>query len=129
MAYNSAGYGAGTLDHYDHPRNVGDVENPDAEALVSNPACGDTLKLTLRIAGGRIVDARFRATGCVGLIAASSAATELIRGSTLAEAGACTDRKIAGHLGGLPPAKMHGAALAESAIRRALESMTAEGKR
>jgi len=125
MAYNFAGYSEGALDHYDNPRNVGDIEDPDAEALVSNPACGDTLKLALRLAGGRVVEARFRASGCVGVIAASSAATELIRGRTIAEAAACTSRAIADSLGGLPPAKRHGADLAETAIRKALQERAA----
>jgi len=120
MAYTFPGYSAEALDHYDHPRNVGDVAEPDAEALVTNPACGDTLKLSLRIREGRIEEARFRAQGCVGVIAAASAATEMIRGRTIAEAAACTGGTIAEFLGGLPPAKTHGAALAETAIRRAL---------
>jgi len=120
MAYNFIGYSAEALDHYDHPRNVGEIEGPDAEASVTNPACGDTLKLSLRIVEGKVSDAKFKAAGCSGAIAAGSAATEMIRGMTTMEAAACTGREISEFLGGLPQAKAHAAALAESAIRKAL---------
>ena len=126
MPYNFFGYSALALDHYDHPRNVGEFEEPDAVATVANPACGDTLKLSLRIAGDRVEEARFRASGCVGIIAASSAATEMIRGLTIGEASACTSRMIDESLGGLPKAKIHGASLAEAAIRQALRGRAEE---
>jgi len=109
------------LDHFENPRNAGEVEHADAKGRAGNPACGDLLELTLRVSDGRVEQARFRASGCSAAIASSSMTTVLLTGMTLDEAGRLTNEDVARALGGLPPAKMHCSVLAEDAIRAALE--------
>src|SRR6266851_578410 len=79
-------YSAPTLDHFQNPRNAGDVPDPDAAVEIENPACGDVLRLTLKFSSGRISEVRFKAKGCVPAMACGSALTELISGKTLDEA-------------------------------------------
>jgi nitrogen fixation NifU-like protein len=124
-------YSPTVIDHFQHPRNLGDLDAPDAVAEVENPACGDRTRLALRIDGERIVAARFRTEGCPAAIAASSITTELILGKTLAEAGDLRDSDVVAALGGLPRNKMHCSVLAEDVIRAALEDYgrRQEGKR
>jgi nitrogen fixation NifU-like protein len=114
-------YSPTVIDHFQHPRNLGDLDAPDAVAEVENPACGDRTRLALRIDGERIVAARFRTEGCPAAIAASSITTELILGKTLSEAGDLRDSDVVAALGGLPRNKMHCSVLAEDVIRAALE--------
>ncbi len=121
MTYNLGDYGAGALDHFRNPRNAGEIRNPDAVAVVENPACGDTMKLSLRIRGGVIRDAKFKTFGCGAAIATSSVATTLIRGMRLEEAAKITSQQVADALGGIPPAKRHCSMLAEEAIRAAVK--------
>ena len=118
--YNFTDYSDTILDHFENPRNVGEVENPDAFGHAGNPACGDLLELSLRVSDGRIEVARFRASGCGAAIASSSMMTVLLTGRTLEEAGALTNGDVASALGGLPPAKLHCSVMAEDAIRSAL---------
>jgi len=118
--YSFTDYSETILDHFENPRNVGAVENPDAFGRAGNPACGDVLELTLRIGEGRIQEARFRASGCGAAIASSSMATVLLTGRTLDEAAALTDEEVAAALGGLPPAKIHCSVLAQDAVAAAL---------
>lgn len=106
-------------DHFENPRNTGEVPDADAVGYETNPVCGDTMRLTLRINGGRIVEARFQASGCPAAIAASSVCTEMIRGLSLAEAEAVTKEQYAAALGGLPPGKMHCSVLAADAVKAA----------
>jgi nitrogen fixation NifU-like protein len=120
-AYTFTDYGPVVLDHFEHPRNVGRVEDPDAIGRAGNPACGDQVELSLRIRQDRIEEARFRASGCSAAIASSSITTVLLTGMTLEEAAALTDATVAGALGGLPPAKLHCSVLAEDAVAAALE--------
>jgi nitrogen fixation NifU-like protein len=114
-------YGTGVLDHFENPRNVGEVVDPDAASWVESPVHGDRLKLTLRIEGGRIAEARFRAFGCGAAIASSSMATVLLTGRSLEDAARLTREEVAEALGGLPESKVHCSVLAEEAVRRALE--------
>ena len=79
-------YSSQVLDHFEHPRNAGALADADASARVENPACGDVLELTVKIADGRIAEIRFRAKGCVAAMACGSAVTELVSGKTVAEA-------------------------------------------
>src|SRR5262245_18346501 len=97
------------------------MESPDAVAEVENPACGDRTRLSLRIADGRIVAARFRTEGCPAAIAASSITTELTRGKTFPVAAALRDTDVAEALWGLPRNKLHCSVLAEDVIRAAIE--------
>jgi len=106
-------------DHFENPRNAGEVPDADAVGYETNPVCGDTMRLTLRVNGGRIAEARFQASGCPAAIAASSVCTEMIRGLSLAEAEAVTKEQYAAALGGLPPGKMHCSVLAADAVRAA----------
>lgn len=118
--YSFTDYSDIILDHFEHPRNVGEVPDHDAYGRASNPACGDVLELTLRIRDERVEEARFRASGCGAAIASSSMATVLLTGRTLVEAGQLTNVEVAEALGGLPPAKLHCSVLAEDAVRAAL---------
>jgi len=119
-AYSFTDYSDVILDHFENPRNVGVVEEADAVGKAGNPACGDRMELTLRIREDRVVEARFRATGCGAAIASASMTTVLLTGRTLAEAEAVTNEDVARALGGLPPVKLHCSVLAEDAIRSAL---------
>ena len=114
-------YSATVLDHFQRPRNVGELDPSDAVAEVENPACGDRTRLSIRVADGRITEARFRTEGCPAAIAASSITTELIRGKTLDEAAALRDEDVAAALGGLPRNKLHCSVLAEDVIQAVLE--------
>ncbi len=116
-------YSPQILDHFEHPRNVGELDHPDAAAQLENPACGDILKLSLKIAGGRIVAARFRAKGCVPAIACASRLTEMIQERTLAEARRLRHEDLIASLGGLPAASSHAAHLAVETLGTALANL------
>jgi len=109
-------------DHFEHPRNVGVIDDADAEAFVSNPACGDTMHLYLRIHDNRIVDAKFKTMGCPAAIAASSITTEMLIGRTVDESLALTRQEVSQALGGLSPQKVHCSVLSEDAIKAAISS-------
>ena len=108
-------------DHFDHPRNVGVMEDADAEAFVSNPACGDTMHLYLRIDDNRIVAATFKTMGCPAAIAASSITTEMLIGRTVEESLMLTRQEVSEALGGLSPQKVHCSVLSEDAIKAAVQ--------
>jgi nitrogen fixation protein NifU and related proteins len=114
------GYSDQVMDHYRHPRNVGDLDRADAVATVGSPHHGDVLRLSLRIVDGRVVEARFRTFGCAAAIAASAMTTEMIRGKRLEEVELLTNLQVAEALGGLPEHKVHCSVLAEQALRAAL---------
>lgn len=114
-------YGPIVVDHFMHPRNMGEMENPDGMGEAQNPVCGDTMRLFIRVESGRIVEAKFLTFGCGAAIASSSIATEMIKGKTIEEALLITDQIVIEALGGLPPAKVHCSILAEMAIRAAVE--------
>ena len=109
------------LDHFQRPRNLGDLAQPDAVAEVENPACGDRTRLAVRIHDQTITEARFRTEGCPAAIAASSMLTEMILGKTLEEAARLRDTDVAAALGGLPRNKLHCSVLAEDVIRAVIE--------
>ncbi len=108
------------LDHFQNPRNAGELSNATATVEVTNPVCGDILRLAVRVEGGRIVEARFKAQGCVTAMACSSVLTELLTGKTLAEVCRITSDQISKELGGLPPATAHGSQLASDALEAIL---------
>jgi nitrogen fixation protein NifU and related proteins len=118
-------YSAQLLDHFQNPRNVGDVTNADAAAEIENPVCGDVLRLSLKVDSGRIAEIRFRAKGCVPTMACASVLTELASGKTSSEARALDREQVIAAVGGVPQASMHAAQLALDALAAALVSLKA----
>ena len=114
------------LDHFQNPRNTGELPDADASVEVSNPVCGDILRLAARVEDGRIAEARFLCRGCTTSIACASLLTEQLRGRSLAEARAITAQSISEALGVLPPATSHGADLAVDAVHALLRKITAK---
>ena len=113
-------YSDTVLDHYRNPRNVGEIEGAAAVAQAGDPATGDLLRISLRIEGARIAEARFKAFGCTAAIAAGSMATTLVAGASVEEAERLTNLDVVRALGGLPESKIECSVLAEQAIREAL---------
>jgi nitrogen fixation NifU-like protein len=113
-------YSSQLLDHFQNPRNAGELAAADAAAEIENPACGDVLRLTLKISAGRITEAQFKAKGCVAAIACGSALTELIVGKTQNEAQNLRREDLIAAVGGLPQASTHAAHLALDALSLAL---------
>lgn len=111
------------LDHFQNPRNPGTVVNPGASVQIENPACGDVLKLTLRVAAGRIEDIRFLAQGCVPAMACASLLTELVKGKTIAEARQLRREELIQAIGGLPQASTHASHLALDTLAALLEQL------
>jgi nitrogen fixation protein NifU and related proteins len=111
------------LDHFQNPRNAGELPGATATVEVSNPVCGDILKLSARIADSRIAEARFLCRGCTTAIACASLLTEELRGRTLAEARAISADSLSAALGGLPSATFHGAQLAVDAVAALLQKL------
>lgn len=120
-------YNATVLDHYRNPRNVGEIEGSPAIAQVGDPAHGDILRLSLRIEGNLVVDARFKSFGCTAAIAAGSMVTTLIQGRPIAEVERITNCDVSEALGGLPESKRHCSVLAEQAIGEALRAWRGAG--
>jgi len=114
-------YGEKVMDHFKNPRNVGEIEEPDGIGHVGNPICGDVMELYIKVEDDIIVDAKFKTFGCGAAIATSSMVTELVKGKSIKEALAISNRAVAEALGGLPPIKMHCSVLAEEALRSAIE--------
>jgi nitrogen fixation NifU-like protein len=115
-------YSPQLLDHFQNPRNAGDVPDATAVAEAENPVCGDVIRLSLKVENGRIAEVRFKAKGCVPAMACGSAVTELAMGKTTGEAHALTPQKVMEAVGGLPPASNHAAELAIDVLRAALKN-------
>ncbi len=114
-------YNPTVMEHFMNPRNMGDLKDADGVGEVGAAACGDIMKISLKIRDGRIEDARFKTFGCGSAIASSSMATELIKGRTIDEAMNFSNQEVVDALGGLPPVKIHCSVLAEEALKAALE--------
>jgi len=114
-------YSEKLLDYFQNPRCVGEIPDAHAVAEVSNPVCGDVMKLWVKVEDGRIQDARFKAQGCSAAIATSSYATEMLIGMSVADARMVSKEQIAEALGGLPTSKIHCSVLASDAIREVLK--------
>ena len=115
-------YSESFKDHLAHPRNVGELPDADASAELTNPACGDRLRLSLSIHEGRISAARFLAYGCAPTLACGSALTEMLEGMTVEQAARITRQQIIQALGGLPARKNHAAALAIETLQAVLNA-------
>ena len=113
-------YSEKVMDHFTNPRNVGEIADANAVGEVGNPTCGDIMRIYMKIEDGVITDVKFKTFGCGAAVATSSMATEMVKGKTIAEALALTNKAVAEALDGLPPIKMHCSVLAEEALRSAI---------
>jgi nitrogen fixation protein NifU and related proteins len=111
------------LEHFRNPHNAGNLTDPSAVVEVTNPVCGDTMRLSIRVKDGRVAEARFKTQGCVASIAAGSVLTDLLADHTLGEVREITAMRISEKLGQLPPATMHAAELAMDALKAVLEKI------
>jgi nitrogen fixation NifU-like protein len=120
-------YSTQVIDHYENPRNVGkfDLDDSIGTGMVGAPACGDVMKLQIKVENGVITDARFKTYGCGSAIASSSLITEMVKGMTLDQAGAIKNSELAEELA-LPPVKIHCSILAEDAIKAAVADYKAK---
>ena len=116
-------YSARLLDHFENPRNAGDVSHADATAEIENPACGDRLRLSLKVTPGGLIDIGFKAKGCVPTMACASAMTEMVAGKTLDDARRLQREELIAAVGGLPQASTHAAQLALDALSAALRQL------
>ena len=113
-------YSDKVIDHFENPRNVGALENPDGIGKQGNPVCGDVMEITIKVRENIIEDAKFRTFGCCAAIATSSMVTEMVKGKTLEEAEKISKKAVAEALDGLPPPKMHCSNLAADALHAAI---------
>lgn len=120
MEERSGPYNPTVMDHFTHPRNMGEMENPDGVGEATNPVCGDTMRLFIKVEGNQITDAKFLTFGCGAAIAASSITTEMVKGKTIEEVLTISDQDVVDALGGLPPTKVHCSILAEKALSAAI---------
>jgi nitrogen fixation NifU-like protein len=111
-----------TIDYAKNPRNQGDMENPTAIGEVSNPDCGDSTIIYLKVEDNIIKDVTFETSGCAAAVASSSMLTEMIKGKTIEEAYAMTEEAVAEELGGLPDKKMHCSVIGVEAMRKAIQN-------
>jgi len=119
-------YSPQLLDHFQNPRNAGDLSDADAAVEIENPVCGDVLRLSLKVDGGRVSEIRFKAKGCVPCIACASALTELVQGKTVQQASATDNQSVIAAVGGVPPASMHAVQLALDGLASALQQLKPE---
>ncbi len=120
MAEESGPYNPVVMDHFTHPRNMGEMDDPDGVGETTNPVCGDTMRLFIKVADNRVIDAKFLTFGCGAAIASSSITTEMIKGKTIDEVLRISDQDVVNALGGLPPTKLHCSILAEKALNAAV---------
>jgi len=114
-------YSEKVMEHFTHPRNVGEIADASGVGTVGNPICGDVMKMYLKIENNIIVDVKFKTFGCGAALATSSMVTEMVKGKSIDDALKVTNKAVAEALGGLPPVKMHCSVLAEEALRSALK--------
>ena len=114
-------YSEKVMDHFEHPRNVGELPDASGTGTVGNSKCGDIMKMDIKVENNIITDVKFKTFGCCAAVATSSMATEMVKGKSVDEALALTNKAVAEALDGLPPVKLHCSVLAEEAIHAALE--------
>ena len=115
-----ANYSDKVMDHFLHPRNVGELTDASGIGTVGNPVCGDVMKMFIKVENNVIVEAKFKTYGCGAAISTSSMVTEMVKGKSVEEALQITNKAVAEALGGLPAIKLHCSVLAEQALRAAL---------
>lgn len=121
-------YNDKVMDNFANPKNAGIIENADGIGMVGNPACGDIMKIYLKIDNNIITDVKFQTFGCAAAIASSSMATQIIKGKSIEEALKITNSNVVEALEGLPPKKIHCSVLAEEAIKKAIEDYKNKNK-
>ncbi len=121
-------YSKKVMNHFQHPRNVGEIKDADGVGKVGNPVCGDVMTLYITVKNNRISDVKFKTFGCAAAIATSSMVTELVKGKTIEEALAITKAEVADELDGLPPVKMHCSNLATGALQKAIQDYQSKQK-
>ena len=126
MPETTTGYHPALVEHFERPRNAGAMVGADAEAFVTNPVCGDSMRIFLRFEDGRVAAASFLTSGCPAAIGTSSAATELLIGRAIDEAAALSREDYAAAVGGLPKSKLHCSVLAAAAVREAIANWRAD---
>lgn len=114
-------YSEKVMDHFLHPRNVGEIPDASGVGNVGNPICGDVMRMYIKVENNIVVDAKFKTFGCGAAISTSSMVTEMVKGKPIEEALKITNRAVAEALGGLPAVKLHCSVLAEEALRSALK--------
>ncbi len=117
------------IEHFQNPRNVGEIENADGVGEVGNPVCGDMIKITIKVEDGKLADCKFKTFGCGAAVASGSIGTEMVKGMSIDEALALTNSRVAEELGGLPPEKLHCSNLAADGIHEAIKDyLSRQGK-
>lgn len=121
-------YNEKVMDHFNNPRNVGEIPDADGVGKVGNPVCGDIMAMYIKVRDDRIEDIKFKTFGCGAAIATSSMVTELVKGKTIDEALEISNRTVAEALGGLPPQKLHCSNLAADALHNAIKDYQSKKK-
>ncbi len=126
-------YSDEVMKHFKHPKNMGELENPDGVGEVGNPICGDMMKITIKVEKNKegketIKNIKFKTFGCISAIATSSITTEMAKGKTLGDAKRISDQDVIEELGGLPPIKHHCSVLAARALKKAIEDYRSKKK-
>lgn len=120
-------YNQTVMDHFMNPRNTGEIPDADGVGSVGNPACGDVMKMYIRVADGKIADIKYKTFGCAAAIACSSMASEMVMGKSIDDAAKLTRDDVAGALDGLPEEKMACSNLSPDAIRAAIDDYRTRG--
>ncbi len=119
-------YSEKVMEHFRHPRNVGEMKNPDGIGHVGNPICGDIMELYIKVNNNKIIDAKFKTFGCGAAIATSSMITGMVKGKTIEQALKISNKAVVEALDGLPPIKMHCSVLAKDALKSAIDDYLAK---
>jgi len=114
-------YSDQVIEHFQNPRNVGEIPDPDGVGKVGSPVCGDMMEVYIKVLDGRLADIKYKTFGCGAAVASGSMGTEMVKGMTLEEAMRITDQQVADALGGLPEEKLHCSNLAAEGIQAAIE--------
>ena len=121
-------YSEKVMDHFQNPRNVGEIESADGKGEIGNPVCGDMMTFYIKVKDNKLEDVKFKTFGCGAAIAVSSMVSEMAKGKTIEEAFKITNADVAKELGGLPPNKMHCSNLGADALHKAIEDYLARAK-